>query len=238
MKYTSIIRRICFILVAVTFLYACSKEPRFDGLQCTQNCIVLSGNLVDTPFNNRISDVDIKIYYQQPGPPSIFIQPTYIGKTKTNKDGNYSFRFDGEKYMNGGYFIFYVHKPGYFHHVSKNADFEQIGSINTEDIRLDQPTNDTTKLYKRTSLFLKIKTTKEKLDFKGFDITYQVGKYPWGFNIIFDKKIDTLIELNMPVGIPAHIGWEGRSYLEPPVVKKQDSVFSKSGENVSYEIML
>ncbi len=78
------------------FLLGCEKDER-DGTTCAQNCIVLSGVVVDTPANKLLSDVEVGISFQYY---SSFLKPSIsLGKTKTDTKGKYSFRFDASKYL-------------------------------------------------------------------------------------------------------------------------------------------
>ncbi len=233
------VKKVMWIMAFPLLLATCNK-PRFSGEDCLENCIVFKGTLIDTPSANKISGAELKFYYHNiEDGPSIFNRPVYLGITKTDNQGNYSFRFNAEDYKKRGYFEVYAYKNGYFVHPYGAGSFQSITSYNTNKVEFDKPLNTITKLYKETTLSLRVKSNQEPLPFKDFQLDYTVvNGYKFGFNIQFENKIDTLIELSIPVGIPGYLSWEGINYPDRPILSETDTLYSQNGEKLSYEIVL
>lgn len=101
-------------LIAITTLTltllivnSCRKndDALFDGVSCSGNCYILTGKLIDTAANAGIPGSELKFYFNDLT--GTFSSKTiYLGRSITDASGNYSFRFDGNrfKYVMGYYY--------------------------------------------------------------------------------------------------------------------------------------
>lgn len=241
-------KNLLYTLFLTLLITSCNKAKFDEDYVCLENCVVFSGKIIDTPFNNNLSGVELKFFYHSLEGSSFLRPPVYLGTKTTGEDGAYNFKFNGEEYLKQGYFTIEGKKNGYFASPTTAETFETYESIRVNDIQYNTPIVSNISLYKKAVLELKIKS-ENKLDFETFDVYYGTKKwinggpeqkkgYSTGFNILFDDRIDTLININIPVGIKSFVQWQGYDYLKPLVINKTDSLISQDGEKVLYEIVL
>src|SRR6476620_12380823 len=98
--------RTLLTITIIVLLTACIKtKQEFDGVNCSGNCYILTGKVVDTPSNAGLQGVELRFYYRPPGYTLIRDPTRYLGKAMTNSNGDYKFQFDGTKYKTGaGYY--------------------------------------------------------------------------------------------------------------------------------------
>lgn len=236
------------LAVLVILISSCRKAKFDEDYVCLEDCIVFAGRVLDTPYNNKLAGVELRFYFHSLEGSSFLRPPVYLGTKKTGQDGSYQFAFGADDFKESGYFSIMGIKEGYFLFAPDAGSLESYGTILSKGIKLDSTYVYNTKLYKKAELELKIKSERD-LDFETFEIRYGTDKtipgvlggyngYVTGFNIIFDKRIDRVFNLNIPVGIKSYINWQGYNYLEPFKLDKVDSLISNQGEKVFYEIVL
>jgi hypothetical protein len=107
MKLSTIITGVAITLFFIFF--SCRKnKPLYDGVNCNNNCFTIVGTVIDTPSMQGIKNADVRLYFNEDQSLSIFRNTKYVGKTFTDANGKYQFRFDGtalSKSTDGYYFI-------------------------------------------------------------------------------------------------------------------------------------
>ncbi|HLT32615.1 MAG TPA: hypothetical protein VKZ98_02390 [Aquaticitalea sp.] len=239
---------VIYIILAILLISSCSKAKFDEDDICLENCVIFTGRIIDTPSNKSISGVELKFYYHSLEGSSFLRPPVYLGTKTTEEEGTYTFKFSGEEYLKQGYFTIEGKKGGYFTHPIEAEAFQTYESIKVEEIQYDTPITRDINLYKKAVLELKIKS-ENVLDFEKFEVYYGTAKhepgkfetlngYSKGFNILFNQKIDTLVNINIPVGIKSYVTWQGYNDLGPFKINKTDSLISRNGEKIVYEILL
>lgn len=216
------------------FLFGCEKDER-DGTTCAQNCIVLSGVVVDTPANKLLSDVEIGISFQYY---SSFLKPSIsLGKTKTDTKGKYSFRFDASKYQSReGFFIVSVKKNGYYLNAYHPDSYQSVASYDLDELKYDTPTDERIILFKRGEMELRLKNVK-KLDLKMLSVSYGPEKSNTGFSIApVPHDLDTIVRITIPADMESVLKWQGYSGPNPLQFDKAATVNSEKGSFTRYQL--
>ena len=220
-------------VIFIFLLTACRKTiPEFDGINCTGNCYILTGRVVDTPSTAGLQGVELKFFYRPPGY-ALLTNPTrYLGKTTTNQKGEYNFKFDGTAFKdNGGYYRIQAEKAGYFYGHLKQNDI----SFDLDSTDFNVPLKQDFALYRAANLTVRFfATTNTNFEFLTFSYNYG----PLGTGIIFPggRKIDTIITYQTAGDISTFVQWEttGNNIN----IQKRDTLVVARGGTAQYQVVL
>lgn len=225
-----------FIIVAVVvfLLFACRKtRPEFNGVDCSGNCYILTGKVVDTPSNSGLEGVELKFYYRPRGY-ALFSDPTrYLGKTTTNANGEYKFQFDGTKYRSGaGYFRMVATKAGYFYNPNNQND---VATFYLDSSQFNVPYRQNFALFRPAKINVRFKAqTVTNFEFLTFSYHYGTS----GMSISFNgrRQIDTTVTFQTAGDIRTFVNW---SAIGNGVnIRKNDTLFTTRGGTINYQIDL
>ena len=225
------------LLIPISFfllLNSCRKTtPEFDGINCTGNCYILTGRVIDTPSNAGLQGVELKFFYRPPGY-ALLTNPTrYLGKTTTNQRGEYNFRFDGTGFKeDGGYYKIQAVKAGYFY---GNLNQNDIREFDLDSADFNVPFNQDFALYRVAKLTVRfVASTVTSFDFLTFSYNYG----PLGTGIIFPggRKIDTTITYQTAGDISTFVQWGATgSNIN---IRKKDTLVVARGGTAQYQVVL
>jgi hypothetical protein len=230
----TILMRTLLTITIVFLLTACRKtKPEFDGVNCSGNCYVLTGKVIDTPSNIGLKGVELKFYYRPPGY-ALFWDPTrYLGNTTSNSIGEYKFQFDGIKYKTGvGYYKIQASKNGYFYDPLNQNDVK-IFYLDSSQFNL--PLKQDFALFRPATLTVRFRaTTITNFEFLTFSYYYAAP----GTGIILNgrRTIDTTITFKTAGDINTIVQWNAAG--NGVNIRRSDTLFTTSGGNILYQINL
>jgi hypothetical protein len=180
------------LILTMLIVNSCRKNNAalFDGTDCSGNCYILNGKLIDSAINTGISGGELKFYFKNTT--GVFSSKTiYLGRAITDGNGDYTFRFDGSRFNNltGSYYaeaftgsmfggdLFYPNRVATFH---LDTSFYNLPLI--QNFPLFQPAT------------VKVRVVASALtNFQYLTVGYSYGKT--GNGIIFNggRSIDTII---------------------------------------------
>jgi hypothetical protein len=182
---------IAVFLLIILLLLSCrkDKDPLFDGVNCSGNCYILSGRLIDSVSKTGIADGEIRFYFQD-NTGTFSSKKIYLGRTATNADGGYRFSFDGSKTDNKlGYYYAEAFKGYMF------ADLVYPNRVNTfhlDSSSYNIPFEQNFPMFRPA--YLKVRVIAANVtNFQFLTVSYSYGKT--GIGLIFHggRNIDTVI---------------------------------------------
>jgi len=221
-------------ITIIFLLIACRKtKPEFDGVNCSGNCYILTGKVVDTPSNAALQGVELKFYYRPSGY-ALFNDPTrYLGKTTTNSNGEYKFQFDGTKYKTGaGYYRIQATKSGYFYDPLNQND---VKIFNLDSSQFNAPFNQDFALFRPAKLAVRFRAT-TVTNFEFLTFSYHYGIPGTGIILNGRRTIDTTITFQTAGDVRTFIQWDAAG--NGVNIRKNDTLFTTRGGTIQYQINL
>lgn len=191
------ILKCCVTVVAFTLLLlSCKKnEPLFDGVNCDNNCFIISGKIVDTPSVQGIANTEVRLYFNEDRNLTIFRNTKYVGRTFTDANGRYQFRFNGSslaRSADGYYFVKITHQDHFLDNYLNRLNHSfQLDSSDFNKVTMKDFT-----MFRNAKLNLRIKGLLRTSD--QVTISTDHGGLPVGWVLNGGRTIDTT--LNLQVG--------------------------------------
>lgn len=227
--------RLTWYLSLFVLIVSCKKAtdntPMFDGVNCSGNCFILRGVVTDTPTNKRLNNVEVRFYlgkltvgqiqWPLPDPDEVY----YLGKTYSNNNGEYEFKFNGTglKYGSSLYYI-QATKQGYIY--GPTPAHYKVRNFYLDSNNFDIPFVQNFHLFFPATMKVRIKTsTVTNYKFIAFGYSYGNG-IGNGINIEGGRQIDTTVTFKTAGGIQSFLMYgiygngisiERRDTLLPPV---------------------
>ncbi len=104
------------LFLTIFFASSCRKDknPLFDGVNCSGNCYVLTGKLIDSAANSGVATGEINFYFND-NTGTFSNKKIFLGRAITDLNGDYTFRFDGSRFNNvRGYYYAEAYKGNMF----------------------------------------------------------------------------------------------------------------------------
>ena len=223
--------RILIIITLIFLLVACRKtKPEFDGVNCSGNCYILTGKIVDTPSNSGLQGVGLKFYYR----PSAYAWfSDYIGKTTSAANGDYKFQFEGTKYKTGqGYFLIQATKSGYFYDALNQ---NEVAVFSLDSSRFNIPFIQNFALFRPAKLTVRFRAT-TITNFEFLTFTYNYGNTGYGIVLNGNQTIDTTVTFKTAGDIRTFVQWDASG--NGINIRKNDTLFTTGGGTIQYQINL
>jgi hypothetical protein len=223
-----------FFIVALFFI-SCRKDkrPQFDGINCTGNCFILTGTLKDSAANIGINNGEVRFWFNDISG-TFSTKKTYLGKTVTDANGNYSFTFNGTEFSKKmGYYHAEAYKDNMF------ADLIYTNRVETFDLdstRYNIPFVQNFLLFSPATLKVRVVAT-SVTNFEFLTIGYHYGKA--GTGIIFRGgrgPIDTTITWRTAGGLKTYIQSDAKGNTVN--IEKKDTVLIPVNATRQVEIRL
>lgn len=231
-----------FIYISILILLSgCKKasdnKPMFDGINCAGNCFILKGVVTDTPANTRLANVEVRFYLGKitggsiqwpiPDPNEVY----YLGRTFTNSNGEYEFKFDGSgfKYGSALYYIEstkqgYIYGPTPAHHKVKQFYLDS----NNFSIPFLQNFN----LYLPSTMRVRFKaSTITNFNFLAFGYSYGNGLGA-GINIEGNRQFDTTVSFRTAGGIQSFLMYG--IYGNGVYIERKDTLVPSANDIAEY----
>lgn len=187
-----ILLTITTLTLTLLFVNSCRKsnDALFDGVNCTGNCYVLTGKLIDSALNSGISGGEIKFYFKDIT--GTFSSKTiYLGRSITDANGNYSFRFDGNRFKN---FM------GYYYAEAFNGSMfggdqlypNRVATFDLDTSLFNVPFIQNFPLFRPATVKVRVVAT-ASTNFQFLTVDYSYGKVGQGIVFNGGRSIDTTI---------------------------------------------
>lgn len=223
------------ILVSLLFLLvACRKsKPEFDGVNCSGNCYILTGKIVDTPSNSSLQGVQLKFYFRPVGY-ALFWDPTrYLGKTTTDGNGNYKFTFDGTKYKaTQGHFIAEATKKGYFYDPMNQ---NEVANFYLDSAQFNIPFVQNFILFRSATLHVRFQAT-NVTNFQFLTFMYYYDARGTGIVLNGNRAIDTTVTFQTAGDVRTFVQWDASG--NGVSIRRNDTLFTTRGGRIQYQINL
>ena len=225
----------CFVILFLTCFISCRKDKSTPAsIPCSGNCYILTGQIIDTPSTNKLSEVEIRLYYYLQVLTPV-LGPRLVAKTKTDVDGKYTFKLDGTKFKDDPYgFFFAFTKPGYCYGVQD----DKLNYFDLDSSNFDIPFVQNFALTKTARFKLHLKNGGlNKYDFLTFQYRFRNDNFGGGNLFSVDKQVDTTIAFSTAGDIRTIIYWvvtdKGNILIE-----KKDTLIIPADTQRDYEISL
>jgi hypothetical protein len=226
--------RTLIVFSIILLLVSCRKsKPEFDGINCSGNCYILTGRVVDTPSNSGLQGVAVKFYYRPSGYTFLGDPTHYLGKTTTNANGEYKFQFDGTKYKtNAGYYRINATKNGYVYDPLNQND---VKIFNLDSNQFNIPLNQDFPLFRPAKLTVRIRAA-ITINFEFLTFTYSYGNSGTGIILNGKRTIDTTVTFQTAGDVRTFVQWNAGG--NGVAIKKNDTLFVTRGGTIQYQINL
>ncbi len=180
------------LLVTILLVNSCRKDrdPLFDGVTCSGNCYILTGNLIDSAANTGISSGEVKFYFND-NTGTFSNKKIYLGRTTTDANGNYTFKFDGSRFKNvRGYYYAEAYKGNMFADIFYE---NRVATFDLDTTLYNTPFVQNFPLFRPATIKVRILVS-TVTNFQYLTVTYSYGKVGNGIAIIHGgRQIDTTI---------------------------------------------
>ena len=226
--------RTLLTITIIVLLTACIKTKQdFDGVNCSGNCYILTGKVIDTPSNAGLQGVELKFYYRPPGYTLISDPSRYLGKTTTNSNGDYKFQFDGTKYKAGtGFYRIVATKSGYFYDPFNQND---VKIFDLDSSQFNVPFNQDFALFRPAKLAVRFRAT-TVTNFEFLTFVYHYGTRGTGIILNGRRTIDTTITFQTAGDVGTFVQWDAVG--NGVSIRKNDTLFTTRGGTIQYQINL
>jgi len=161
----------------------------FDGVNCSGNCYILTGKLLDSAANTGIASGEIKFYFNDNT--GIFSNKMiYLGRAITDANGNYTFKFDGNRFNNvRGYYYVEAFKGNMFYDPFYP---NRVSTFHLDTSFYNLPFIQNFPLFRPATVKVRI-VASSITNFQYLTVSYSYGK--GGSGIVFNggRTIDTTI---------------------------------------------
>lgn len=178
------------LFLICVFLNSCRKEKKalFDGINCSNNCYILTGNLLDSASKTGIEG-EIKFYFNDITG-TFNSKKIFLGRTISNSNGNYTFKFDGSQLKNvRGYYIVEAYKGNMFGDISYP---NRVGTFDLDTSFYNVPFFQNFALFIPAIIKVRVIAT-SVTSFQYLNVGYSYGKVGYGIVFHGGRKIDTTI---------------------------------------------
>ena len=180
------------LIMTMLIVNSCRKnnDALFDGVNCSVNCYILTGKLIDSAATGGIADGELKFYFKDIT--GTFSSKTiYLGRATTDVNGNYKFRFDGSRFKNVmGYYYAEAFSGSMF-----GGDLlypNRVATFNLDTSFYSLPFIQNFPLFRPATVKVRV-VASTVTNFQSLTVGYNYGKV--GNGIIFNggRSIDTTI---------------------------------------------
>lgn len=183
---------IILIWALATLVTGCRKknDPLFDGVNCSGNCYILTGTLIDSAAGSGISGATIQFYFHEFRGGTFGAKKIFLGKTTTTTAGRYDFRFDGSRFARqSGWYTAEAYKDDYFHDpVNKNT----VSVFDLDSSYYNIPFTQQLPLFRPATLRIRV-IASTVTNFQFLTVDYNYGKGGIGVVLNGGRLIDTTL---------------------------------------------
>ena len=165
------------------------KDPLFDGVNCTGNCYVLTGKLIDSAAKSGIAGGEIKFYFND-RTGTFSNKKIYLGRAVTDGNGNYTFRFDGSRFNNiRGYYFAEAFKGNMY---ADPIDENRVATFDLDTSLYNVPYVQNFPLFRPATVKVRV-IASTVTNFQYLTVDYSYGKISNGIVFNGGRRIDTTI---------------------------------------------
>ena len=179
------------LLLTLILVNSCRKQknPLFDGVNCSGNCFILTGKLLDSASNAGIASGEIKFFFRD-NTGTFSNKKIFLGRTITGTNGNYTFKFEGSRFNNiRGYYYAEAYKGNFF---SEPYYQNRVGVFNLDTSFYDIPFTQNFPLFRPATIKVRV-IVSNVTNFQYLTVSYSYGKAGTGIVLNGGRRIDTTI---------------------------------------------
>lgn len=183
---------IVFVWVFATLVTGCRKknDPLFDGVNCSGNCYILTGTLIDSVSGTGISGAKIQFYFHDFRGGTFGTKKILLGKTTTTSAGRYDFRFDGSRFAQlSGWYTAEAYKDDLFNNPLTN---NEVAMFDLDSSRYNTPFVQQFSLFRPATLRIRV-IARNVTNFQFLTVDYNYGKAGIGVVLNGGRNIDTTL---------------------------------------------
>ena len=157
---------------------ACTK-PKFENAACTENCYILEGIVLDTPYNKPVAGAEINMRYW--GESS---WNKWVASAKTDQDGYWKMSVDADYFENASEEVQLKFNATSYLDISE--------SFTLDSTLIDIPQQVNMRLFKETRLGIWIRKSPNK-EFTKFHVQSKYDYTLYSFTVNASGPLDTII---------------------------------------------
>lgn len=174
------------------FVISCRKnnDALFDGVNCSGNCYILTGKLIDSAANSGIARGKIKFYFKDIT--GTFSSKTrFLGSATTDVNGNYTFKFDGSGFKNVmGYYYADAFSGNMFGGDQMYPN--RVATFDLDTSFYNLPFIQSFPLFRSATVKVRV-IASTITNFRSLTVNYSYGKVGQGIVFNGNRSIDTTI---------------------------------------------
>lgn len=166
------------------------NDPLFDGVNCTGNCYILTGTLIDSAAGTGISGARLQFYFNEFRGGTFGAKRILLGQTTSSSTGQYQFRFDGSRFARlSGWYSAEAFKDDLFNNpLSKN----EVADFDLDSTHYNIPFVQQLPLFRPANLKIRV-IASTVTSFQFLTIDYSYGKGGVGVVLNGGRNIDTTL---------------------------------------------
>ena len=166
-----------------------NKNPLFDGVNCSGNCYILTGVLLDSAANAGIASGEVRFYFND-NTGTFSNKKIFLGRTFTNANGTYTFKFDGSRFNNvWGYYYAEAFKGNMF---SDPVYQNRVTTFDLDTSFYNVPFVQNFSLFNPATVKVRV-IASTVTNFQFLTVSYSYGKVNNGIVLNGGRTIDTTI---------------------------------------------
>jgi len=222
------------LIVTMLLVNSCRKDidPVFDGVSCSGSCYILTGKLIDSAINAGIANGEIKFYFND-NTGTFSNSKIYLGRTKTDASGNYTFKFDGSRFNNvRGYYYAEAYKGNMF---SDQVYQNRVATFDLDTSFYNTPFTQNFPLFRPAVIKVRV-IASTVTNFQFLTVSYSYGKVSNGIIFNGGRTIDTTITWKTAGDLRTFI--QGDAVGNGVNIQKRDTVLVPTNNTRQIEIRL
>jgi len=166
------------------------NDPLFDGVNCTGNCYLLTGTLIDSVAGTGISGARLQFYFHDFRGGTFGAKKILLGQTTTTTAGRYDFRFDGSRFASlSGWYTAEAYKDDLFNNpLTKN----ELAVFDLDSSQYNIPVVQQFSLFRPATLRIRV-IAATITNFQFLTISNSYGKGGVGVVLNGGRNIDTTL---------------------------------------------
>jgi len=166
------------------------NDPLFDGVNCTGNCFILTGTLIDSAAGTGISGARLQFYFNQHRGGGFGAKKIYLGQTTSSSTGQYQFRFDGSRFARTyGWYTIEAFKDDLF---NNPLDPNEVAIFDLDSTHYNTPFVQQLILFRPATLKIRV-IASTVTNFQFLTVSYGYGKGGVGVSLHGGRNIDTIL---------------------------------------------
>jgi hypothetical protein len=166
------------------------NDALFDGVNCTGNCYILTGTLIDSAAGTGISGARLQFYFNEHRGGGFGAKKILLGQTISSSTGQYQFRFDGSRFARvHGWYTAEAFKDDLF---NNPLTTNEVALFNLDSTHYNIPLVQQLILFRPATLKIRV-IASTITNFQFLTLGYSYGKGGVGHVLNGGRNIDTIL---------------------------------------------